>query len=127
MSAWGGDRIELAGMRFEGHHGVTEEERASRQPFEVDVTVGLDLVSAGETDDLSRTLDYAALYRQVREIVEATSFNLLEALAEAIAGEILSAWPLAAEVDVRIHKPEVDLGGPVGRAGVAIHRARPGR
>jgi len=125
MNGGTGDRIELAAMRFEGHHGVSEMERASPQPFEVDVTLDLDLASAGELDDLAETVDYAALYRQVREIVEATSFNLLEALAEAIAVEILAAHPLVDAVDVRIHKPNVQLGGPVGRAGVAIHRRRP--
>lgn len=119
------DQIELAGMRFDGHHGVTEEERSLAQPFEVDVRLSVDLAAAGETDDLARTVDYAAVYRRVREIVEATSFNLLEALAEAIAAELLSAHPSVDDIDVRIHKPKVDLGGPVSRAGVAIHRRRP--
>jgi dihydroneopterin aldolase len=122
MSTWRGDRIELAGLRFDGHHGVTEQERAMAQAFEVDVTLGVALAPAGEADDLALTIDYAAVYRQVREIVEATSFKLLEALAEAIAAELLAAHPIATEVEVRIHKPNVDLGGPVGRAGVAIHR-----
>jgi dihydroneopterin aldolase len=124
MSAWTGDRIELVGLRVDGHHGVTERERAAAQPFEVDVTLGVALAPAGHADDLSMTIDYAAVYRQVREIVEATSFKLLEALAEAIAAELLSAHPLATDVEVRIRKPNVDLGGPIARAGVAIRRRR---
>jgi dihydroneopterin aldolase len=31
------DRIALTNMRFEGKHGVLEEERTTAQPFEVDV------------------------------------------------------------------------------------------
>jgi len=118
------DRIELAGMRFDGHHGHADEERARSQPFDVDVTLAVDLAPAGTADDLELTVDYAAVYRLAREVVESTSFQLIEALAEAIAHAILTRYPLVEAITVRIHKPEVDLGGPVRRAGVVLERRR---
>ena len=48
------DRILLSRMRFEGRHGVTDEERAEPQPFEVDVELELDLQPAGIDDDWPR-------------------------------------------------------------------------
>ena len=59
----------------------------------------------------------------IRQIVESTSFRLLEALAEAISHEILAEFPVA-EVGVRVRKPAVQLGGPIDYAGVEIWRRR---
>ena len=120
------DRIVLAGMVFEGRHGYTEAERGANQPFEVDVELALDLASAGTDDDLGLTVDYAAVYEVVGQIVESASFRLVEALAEAIAQEVLAGFARADEVLVRVRKPRVRLPGPLASAGVEIRRSRPG-
>ena len=118
------DRIVLADMVFRARHGVADWEKAEDQRFEVDVELLLDLQPAGLEDDLARTVDYAAVYATVRQAVESTTYNLIEALAEAIAHEILAEQPLAEEVAVRVRKPEVRLGGPLHSAGVEIRRRR---
>jgi dihydroneopterin aldolase len=111
-------------MRFQGRHGYYDHEMMTPQAFEVDVELLLDLQPAGLDDDLTRTVDYAAVYDAVRQIVESTSFHLLEALAEAISHELLADFAIG-EVGVRIRKPEVKLGGPLDHAGVEIWRRRP--
>ena len=118
------DRIVLADMVFRARHGVEAWEKAEDQRFEVDVELLLDLQPAGLEDDLSRTVNYAAVYGTVRQIVESTTYNLIEALAEAIAHEVLMEQPLAEEVAVRVRKPDVRLGGPLHSAGVEIRRRR---
>jgi dihydroneopterin aldolase len=117
------DRILLEGMEFEGTHGVLPEEQQVPQPFEVDVEMALDLRAAGASDDLEQTIDYGRVFDVCREIVESTRFNLLEALAEAIAHELLTGFP-AREVTVRIRKPRVKLGGRLRSAGIEIRRRR---
>jgi 7,8-dihydroneopterin aldolase/epimerase/oxygenase len=117
------DRIVLQNMRFEARHGYYDHEQATPQPFEVDVELVLDLQPAGLEDDLDRTIDYARVYGVVRQIVESTSFRLLEALAEAISHEILADFAVT-EVGIRVRKPAVDLGGPLDHAGVEIWRRR---
>ena len=106
------DRILLEGMVFEGTHGVYPEEQVTPQPFEVDVELALNLQPAGLSDDLALTVDYARVFDACRQIVESTRFNLIEALAEAIAQELLAGFPVV-EVTVRIRKPKVQLGGTV--------------
>jgi len=120
------DRITLDGMVFHARHGVHEHEKVEAQRFEVDVELFLDLQPAGLEDDLERTLDYGRVYETVRTIVESTTFNLIEALAEAIAHELLSEFPALEELEVRVRKPEVKLGGPLRAAGVQIRRRRSG-
>jgi dihydroneopterin aldolase len=117
------DRIILTNMLFQGRHGYYEHELLEAQPFEVDVELLLNLQPAGVDDDLEKTVDYGRVYEIARQVVEATSFRLLEAIAEAIAHEVLAEFPVT-EVGVRVRKPKVRLGGPLGRAGVEIWRRR---
>ena len=118
------DRIVLSNMRFIGKHGYYDHEMLTPQPFEVDVELVLDLQPAGVDDDLQQSVDYGKVYGAVRQIVESTSYRLLEALAEAISHELLADFNVG-EVAVRVRKPEVKLGGPLDYAGVEIRRQRP--
>ena len=117
------DRILLSQMRFDGRHGVSDEERATVQPFEVDVELYLDLQPAGIDDDLTKTVDYSQVFELCRDLVEATNFRLLETIAEGIAHEILVAHKVA-EVVVRVRKLKVPVSGALGYAEVEIRRAR---
>ena len=118
------DRVVLAGMAFQARHGVNDWEKIDAQRFEVDVELVLDVQPAALDDDLTRTVDYRAVYATTRQIVESTTFNLIEALAEAIAHELLLEQVLADEVVVRVRKPEVRLDGPLAWSGVEIRRVR---
>lgn len=116
----------LTNMRFEGRHGYYDHELVDPQPFEVDVELVLNLQPAGVDDDLTKTIDYGRVYAIVRQIVESTSFRLLEAIAEAISHELLIDFDVT-EVGVRIRKPKVQLGGPLDHAAVEVWRRRPAR
>jgi len=122
------DRIILTNMVFPGRHGVGEAERASAQPFEVDVEVVCDLAAAGRADDLALTVDYGEVFRICRAVVEGPSKHLVEALAEEIAERVMALGPepRASEVVVRVRKPAVPLAGMLDHAGVEIVRRRGG-
>ena len=117
------DRIVLSNMRFDGRHGYHDWELQTSQPFEVDVELVLNLQPAGVEDDLTKTVDYGRVYEIARQVVEATSFRLLEAIAEAISHEVLIVFDVQ-EVGVRVRKPNVKLGGPLDYASVEIWRQR---
>jgi dihydroneopterin aldolase len=118
------DRISLVNLRFLGHHGDMPEERESKQPFEVDLVVRLDLASAAASDDLEQTVDYGPLAELVRGIVEERSFRLIEALAGAIAEGVLAAAPRVEEVEVRVRKPHAPLAVSFETVEVALVRRR---
>jgi 7,8-dihydroneopterin aldolase/epimerase/oxygenase len=117
------DRIVLAAMAFQGRHGVHEQEQVEPQPFEVDVELVLNLQPAGIDDDLAKTVDYGAVFEVCRQVVESTSFRLIEALAEAIAHEVLTAF-VVTEVGVRVRKMRPPIEGTLAYAGVEIWRRR---
>jgi len=78
-------RIVIAGLRELGVHGVLPEEQTRPQPFEVDVELTVDFSSAGETDALEDTVDYAAVSEAISRVVRSERYQLLERLATRIA------------------------------------------
>ena len=119
-----GDRIAVRGIRAFGHHGVYAEERATGQPFVVDVLLYLDLRPAAASDDVADTVHYGELAQQVVAAVEGEPVDLLETLAQRLADCCL-AYPVVDAVEITVHKPEVDLGVPADDVTVAIRRTRP--
>jgi len=119
------DRIVLHNMVFQGRHGVLEHEQREPQPFHVDVELVMNLQPAAVDDDLAKSVDYGVVFDVTRQIVESTRFRLLEALAEAIAHEILADFPVQ-EVGVRVRKPQAPIDGTFDYAGVEIWRQRSG-
>jgi len=115
------DRIILQGIRFYGHHGVTEAERELGQRFQVDVELHLDLRRAGGSDTLSATVDYAEVHQAVVEVGTKERFHLLETLAERIARTLLERFPVK-EVKVRAAKPSPPIQGELQLVGVEIVR-----
>lgn len=104
------DKIILEGMEFYGYHGVNSEERTQGQRFVVDLELTADLARAGKSDDLSETVNYAAVFKVTKGIVEGEPRNLIEAVAESLASEILSRFPVEA-VRVRVRKPWAPIKG----------------
>jgi dUTP pyrophosphatase len=119
------DLIELRELTFYGYHGAIPEEQRLGQRFIVDVRLGLSLAAAGETDDLAQTVDYGKVAETVQAVVEGPPFQLIEALAEAIAARTLGAHPLLDEVHVRVAKPSAPISAvPSGLVAVEITRKR---
>ena len=117
------DRIELSGMEFFGYHGCFDEERRQGQNFVADVVLHLSTQAAGRTDDLEKSVDYAAVFEDVREVVEGAAKNLIEAVAEKIAANLLARYPVE-RVEVAVHKPAAPLAGAFRDVCVRIERSR---
>lgn len=117
------DRISLTGITGFGHHGALPHERDLGQTFVVDVSLFLDLGPAGETDALSRTVDYGHLSQRVHEAVTSDPVDLIETLAERIASLCLEE-PLVDRVTVTVHKPQAPVPVTLTDVAVTIERSR---
>ena len=111
--------VELRRLRVFGHHGVHEHEKRDGQDFLFDVE--LRVGERGVSDRLEDAVDYGAVARTVQELSDARSYDLLEALASAIADELLQRFG-AERVLVRVTKPGVRPGGLDGTAGVSVSK-----
>jgi dihydroneopterin aldolase len=112
-------RIELAGIALHGYHGALEWERKQGQAFLFDVE--LEVGDAGSSDRLEDAVDYRDVVACVREVSDGRSFHLLEALAAALADELLTRFPVE-RVSVLVKKPAVALEVPVQFAAVRATR-----
>lgn len=85
------DLIRISRLRLETLLGVPDEERAAPQVVVVSVEIALDhgTASAGRRDNLSQTVDYAAVAEELRQVAAARPRKLIEALAEDFADAVL--------------------------------------
>ncbi len=112
-------RIELRGIELHGHHGALEFEREQGLRFLFDIE--LDVGEAGSSDRLEDAVDYRDVAACVREVSDGRAYQLLEALATALADELLARFPVE-RVSVRVRKPDVVLDPPVEYAAVSATR-----
>lgn len=83
--------------------GVDDHERVAVQRAEVDLTLWANLRRAADTDELPMTIDYTRLYDVVQDVASRRPYHLVEALAEAIAKDVVAHFPVA-RVRVRVRK-----------------------
>ena len=111
--------VELRGIELFGYHGVLEEERRDGQRFLYDVE--LEVGERGASDRIEDAVDYREVAATVREVHD-RQFQLLEALACAVADAIVERFPVE-RVKVRVRKPEVRPAGlTVEHSAVTVER-----
>lgn len=123
-------RIELKNMVFYGYHGALPEEATLGQRFSMDLVLTLDIAEAAATDDLTKTVDYGAVYGLVRGIVERERSHLLERLALHVLERVLDENPRLTEARLFLRKPSVPIAGNLDHVALetALTRAdRPSR
>ncbi len=121
----GGTIILIKDLKLFGHHGVYEREKSEGQPFIIDLEIEADTTDASRSDHLKDTVDYGQVVSRVARIVEEESFNLIEALAEKIAVELLREEKIK-KVSVTVKKPEAPLSRSVEYVGVRLVRGKDG-
>lgn len=118
------DRITLTGISAIGHHGVFAYEKRDGQPFIVDAVLYTDIRAAAAGDDLAKTADYGAVAEAITAQITGEPYDLIETLAEKIAGTILASFAAVAAVDVTVHKPKAPIQVPFSDVTISIHRER---
>lgn len=98
------DKITLEDLKLSCIIGTLPHERISKQEIIISVYVYTDLSLAGKSDDLMKSLNYAEIYREIVDMVENSSFLLVESIAEEIA-KIVLLKELACGVNVKVTKP----------------------
>ncbi len=98
--------IFLSGLKVKAHIGVTEEERNKLQELRFDMQIELHHKNRFENDDLSETIDYAAIEKIICEETEKSNFKLLETLGETIISQIKRVFTFK-EIEIKISKNKI--------------------
>jgi dihydroneopterin aldolase/D-erythro-7,8-dihydroneopterin triphosphate epimerase len=98
------DLIEIHDLLLRTIIGVNPDERVNCQDVIVNVRLETDLAPAGRSDDLEDAVNYRTITKDIIDRVEASSFRLVERLAEEIAGVCLRDARVS-RVTVSVQKP----------------------
>ena len=113
------DIIFLHDLRIETVIGLWEWERQIRQTVALDLEMSADIRKAAASDSVDDTLNYKLVAKRLQQFVGDSSFQLVETLAEKIAGIVLNEFDVA-WVRVKVNKPGAIRGA--RDVGVIIER-----
>lgn len=97
------DIIFLHNLKVDTVIGIFDWERKIRQSVVIDLDMAFDIRKAAASEDIEDTLNYKSVAKRLIAFVEAAEFQLVETLAERIAGIILNEFPVP-WVRVRLNK-----------------------
>jgi FolB domain-containing protein len=108
------DRIIIRDLLLRGIIGINEWEREKKQDILINVEVSVDARLSGLTDEMSDSLNYRTITKDIIEYVESSRHFLVEALATEIA-RIVVIRHGAERVKIRVEKPgALRFAGSVG-------------
>lgn len=113
------DIIFIDELRVSTLIGIYPREKVMPQTVEMSLQIGTVTTSAGASDDIGDTIDYAMVVERLRAELATQHFNLLEKLAEYVARLLLddfgATW-------VRVSIAKLGMMPGVRRVGVVIER-----
>ncbi len=98
------DKITIKNAPFSCFIGILDHEKKRKHKIFIDLELYTDILQASRSDNINYAIDYTAVYEEIGKTVEAKQYNLIETLAEAIAGKILKKFDVK-KIMVRIKKP----------------------
>lgn len=113
------DVIYLHDLRVQAVIGIFDWERRVKQTVSIDLDMSADVAKAAASDGIDDTLNYKAVAKRIASFAEASEFQLVETLAERIAGIVRDEFDVR-WVRVRINKPGAIRGA--RDVGVIIER-----
>lgn len=117
------DIIFLRELKIETLIGVYEWEKHVPQTLQIDLEIALPDSRACQTDDIKDALNYADIVRDIQTALASRHYNLLEALAEAIAQILLNDFK-APWVKISVAKLNAIRGSKM--VGICIERGSRG-
>ncbi len=117
------DLIHVNGLELRCIVGIRSYERRREQPLKIDISLGLDLSTAGRSGYIGDSVDYSTVADQITALLRFREYRLLEVAAEEAAALLFAAHPMIRQATIRLDKPEA-LAGRARTAAVEMSRNR---
>lgn len=98
------DIVYIRDLRIETIIGIFAWEREVLQTVSLDLEMATDIRAAAASDDIRDALDYKAISKRLIRFVSENHFQLIEALAEAVAMIVIEEFQVS-WLRLRISKP----------------------
>jgi dihydroneopterin aldolase len=117
------NKIILENMEFHAFHGCLEFEQELGNTFVVSVSMEMDTLHAGKTDELDHTLNYQLVYDVIRGQMEMPS-KLIEHVGQRILDSLFNGFPQINALEVKLSKLNPPLGGKVEKVTIELSKRR---
>lgn len=111
--------INIEGINLYAYHGCLEEEGKIGCKYIVDVNMVTDFTEAAKTDDLSKTIDYCAIY-EISKKEMAIRSKLIEHVGQRIFTSVKKEFPQIIELNVKVTKLSPPMNGNVDKVSIEI-------
>lgn len=118
------DIINIEGLVVHGNHGVLPEENVLGQRFILSAKLYGDFNKAKVSDQVEHTVNYAKVCDLIENITKENTFNLIEALADTLAYEILKNFILLSSVEITVKKPFAPIRQALDMVSVTVEKKR---
>ena len=98
------DILSIEGLKVETTIGVYKWEREVKQSVIIDLVLEIKNTNSTFQDSIESAVDYTAVSDVVSNLVQSSSYLLIESLAEAIAKQILKEFAIR-KVRLKLSKP----------------------
>lgn len=112
-------QINIEGIKLYAYHGCLEEEARIGGNYIVDAYMVTDFTEAVKTDDLSKTIDYCAIY-EISKAEMAVRSKLIEEVCQRIFNRVKKEFPSVQKLNVRVTKLVPPMNGDVEKVSVEI-------
>ena len=98
------DCIFIEALKVDTIIGVYDWERTLHQSLSLDLEMSTDIRPAAASDDVSLTLDYAAISQRIQHFADEHQFALIETFAEKLIEILRDEFPIT-QVKLTVRKP----------------------
>ena len=98
------DKVFIENLEIETIIGIFGWEREVKQIVRISLEMSFDISKAGKSDKIDDALDYKKIGKSIVNLVENSSFFLVEKMAEEIASLVLNNKQIE-EIKLRVEKP----------------------
>jgi dihydroneopterin aldolase len=85
--------------------GVCDWEKNVEQTLHFDIVMQVDIAAAADTDDLSKTVNYAAIAEDVAAYTKAQNCLLIETLLQGLLKHLMANYLQLSELSITLRKP----------------------
>lgn len=118
------DKITVKGLEIFAHHGVYDDEKSKGQTFVINAEFEVDTITAGLSDDIEDTLDYAKVCEFIKDYMVLNRVNLLETLVNELSRKLLVTFECIQSVDLEICKPDAPIPMKFDYVSLHVKRSR---
>ena len=103
------NKIIIKNLKFFAYHGVHAYEKENGQNFIIDAELETEKTAGYQTDEISDTVSYSDVIRNIKKTFTEKSYNLLEKAAEVTVKNIFDSFKEVKAIEFTLKKPEAPI------------------